>query len=193
MASHQRDWAGSGAIGRARLSSIFSPPVLLILACAILGILAGALAAWLPGVIILIGIVGVIAAAVLTQRLQWDVWLLALVLTLLPFGALRLGIGFNPSFLNLAYILIIVAWALWLFGERLAPPLTPPPPLPLGGEGGKTPLTPRAPFPLGGEGGKRHLSPLHPSPVLGEGQVLGVSPLRHFRRNITWRGNAQKG
>ncbi len=127
MASHESGWgAGGGGVSRSRLSSLLPLPVLVVLACAVLGILAGALAAWLPPAIVIAGIIGVVAAGVLSQRVQWDVWLLAIVLTTLPFGALRLGIGFNPSFLNLAYFLIIVAWALWLFGQRLAPdPPTP--------------------------------------------------------------------
>ncbi|MFN8472985.1 MAG: O-antigen ligase family protein [Anaerolineae bacterium] len=142
MASHESGWGTEGgAAARFRVSSILPPPVLLVAACAVVGILAGALAAWLPPVIVVGAIVAVIGAAVLTQHLQWDIWLLAVVLTILPFGALRLGIGFNPSFLNLAYLLIIVAWALWLLGRRLSPePSTTSPGL---GHGGAGVLSPR--------------------------------------------------
>ncbi|MFN8484007.1 MAG: O-antigen ligase family protein [Anaerolineae bacterium] len=146
MASHESGWGA----GRARASSLLSPPVLLVLVCAVLGIVAGALAAWLPSVIVVAAVVAVIAAAILTQRVQWDIWLLAVVLTVIPFGTLRLGIGFNPSFLNLAYLLIIVAWGLWLLGQRLNP--HPPAASPTRGEGEKAALTPPAASPTAGRG-----------------------------------------
>lgn len=162
MASPERDWeAGRPAAGRTRASSLLSPGVILVLACAVVGIVAGALAAWLPSVIVVAAIIAVIGAAVLTQRVQWDIWLLALVLTVLPFGTLRLGIGFNPSFLNLAYLLIIVAWGLWLFGRRLNPPPTVPP-LP--------PLAPSPPGPLSHKGRG------------GEEVAARSAPLAHFGR-----------
>ena len=83
-----------------------------------LGVLAGALVTWTRPVIVIGGLIGAVVGVVLLQNLQWSVWALIAVVTLLPFGALPLGIGFNPSFLNLTFALVLAAWGGRLLGRR---------------------------------------------------------------------------
>ncbi len=91
--------------------------LLALLGILLLGVAAGAAVAWgKPALVIAAVIAGVIGLALL-QHLQWAVWALAAVLTLLPFGALPLGIGFNPTLLNLAFLLMLAAWLMVAVGR----------------------------------------------------------------------------
>jgi len=88
-----------------------------LLGILLLGVAAGAAVAWgKPAIAIAAVVAGVIGVALL-QHVQWAVWALAGVLTLLPFGALPLGIGFNPTLLNLAFVLMLAAWLMVVVGH----------------------------------------------------------------------------
>mgnify|MGYP000899038184 FL=1 len=88
-----------------------------LLGILLLGVAAGAAVAWgKPAIAIAAVVAGVIGVALL-QHVQWAVWALAAVLTLLPFGALPLGIGFNPTLLNLAFVLMLAAWLMVVVGH----------------------------------------------------------------------------
>lgn len=117
-----REWraaSGEWGVGGSYLRSLVSnlPFVLLLLA---LGIVAGAAVSWGKPIIAIAAVVGLVVALTLLQHLQWAVWALAAVLTLLPFGALPLGIGFNPTFLNLTFALLVAAWLMVLVGRKEA-------------------------------------------------------------------------
>ena len=96
-----------------------SSNLLIFLSCTLLGIAAGAAVAWVNPVIVIAGVVGLVVGMALLQHLQWSVWALIGVLTLLPFGAVRLGIGFNPTFLNLAFLAMLAAWAMLMVGRQI--------------------------------------------------------------------------
>lgn len=99
-------------------SVVFNLQSLVLLLCILLGLLAGAAVSWVNPLIPIVGIVGLVIGVILLQHLQWSVWSLIVVLTLLPFGALKLGIGFNPTFVNLTFIAMLAAWAMQIVGRR---------------------------------------------------------------------------
>src|SRR5262245_51892434 len=108
-----------------RLAS--GPPRALWPALAALTVVLSLLADFVhPLVALAVGIALAAAPFVLASALTAGLVLVA-VITLLPFGALRLGIGFNPTLLDPALALLYV---MWLFGlvyrrERLRwPPLS---------------------------------------------------------------------
>ncbi len=55
-------------------------------------------------------IVGVIAAAVVMSNIDFGLYAVIAVAVLLPFGALPINLGFNPTFLDLALIAVIAMW-----------------------------------------------------------------------------------
>ncbi|MCW5851573.1 MAG: O-antigen ligase family protein, partial [Anaerolineae bacterium] len=97
----------------------FLPRLPLFLVCILLGVAAGAAVAWVNPIIVIAGVLGLVVGVALLQHLQWSVWALIGVLTLLPFGAVRLGIGFNPTFLNLTFLAMLAAWAMLLVGRQI--------------------------------------------------------------------------
>lgn len=55
-------------------------------------------------------LVGVIAALVILSNIDFGLYAVIAVAVLLPFGALPLNIGFNPTFLDLALVAVIAIW-----------------------------------------------------------------------------------
>ena len=56
-------------------------------------------------------VAGVVAGAVILSNIEYGLYALIAVAVLLPFGAIPLNLGFNPTFLDLA---LIAVFALWL-------------------------------------------------------------------------------
>jgi O-antigen ligase len=55
-------------------------------------------------------IVGLIAAAIVMSNIDFGLYAVIAIAVLLPFGALPLNLGFNPTFLDLALIAVIAMW-----------------------------------------------------------------------------------
>jgi O-antigen ligase len=97
--------------------------------CLLAGLLSGALAAFLEGPLALALVVGLLGGLVLLRSLMLSLLAVIGVVTLLPFAAVPLGIGFNPTFLNLALGTLLVVWAVRTLtrerGQFELPPVAP--------------------------------------------------------------------
>ena len=67
----------------------------------------GAMTHWLIAVALLIGLV---LAPLVLRSIDLAFLAVAVVITLLPFAAIPLGIGFNPTFLDLGLLAIYIIW-----------------------------------------------------------------------------------
>lgn len=103
-------------------------PAILAL-CLLAGLLSGALAAFLEGPLALALGIGLVGALVLLRSVMLSLLAVIGVVTLLPFAAVPLGVGFNPTFLNLTLGALIVVWALRALtrerGQIELPPVAP--------------------------------------------------------------------
>jgi O-antigen ligase len=104
--------------------------VLLVAGLIVVGLAAGAVVALVTPVYLAAGIVGVAAALVLISSPQASLLALLAVVTLLPFAAIPLPIGFVPTFLDVVLVTFFVGWLARLVNrsdDRLvATPLTVP-------------------------------------------------------------------
>ena len=75
-----------------------------------LAIGSGALIAFGSPLYALVGALGLIAAAIVMSNIDLGLYGVIAVAVLLPFGALPLNIGFNPTFLDLALIAVFTMW-----------------------------------------------------------------------------------
>ncbi len=82
----------------------------LLAVCLVVGVASGALIAFAKPLYVLAGVVGLIAAGLVLASTQWGLYAVIGVTTLLPFAAIPLGIGFNPTFLNLALLGLYFVW-----------------------------------------------------------------------------------
>ncbi len=79
--------------------------------CLLAGLLAGALAAFLEGPLALALGIGLVGGLLLLRSVMLSLLAVIGVVTLLPFAAVPLGVGFNPTFLNLTLGALILVWA----------------------------------------------------------------------------------
>ena len=72
-------------------------------------------------------VIGIVAMLVVLSRIELALYALIAVAVLLPFGALPLNVGFNPTFLDLALLAVTGLWLLQTLtrqtGEFIATPL----------------------------------------------------------------------
>lgn len=86
-------------------------PALLVLALALaLAIAGGASIAFVHPLVPFAAIAGIIAAVVVMSNIDFGLFAVIAVAVLLPFGALPLNLGFNPTFLDLALVAVIAMW-----------------------------------------------------------------------------------
>ncbi|MBI5302086.1 MAG: O-antigen ligase family protein [Chloroflexi bacterium] len=85
--------------------------VLTILGIA-LAVALGALVAFGSPVIAFALVLGVIAAAIVLSNIEYGLYAVIAVAVLLPFGALPINLGFNPTFLDLALIALFAMWVM---------------------------------------------------------------------------------
>lgn len=75
-------------------------------------------------------ILGLIAAAIVMSHIDYGMYAVIAVTVLLPFAALPINLGFNPTFLNLALVAVYAMWfgrvALRQSGEFITTPLALP-------------------------------------------------------------------
>jgi len=82
----------------------------LLAICLLIGVVGGALIAFANPLYALAGVAGLLAGALVLTSTQWGLYAVIGVATLLPFAALPLNIGFNPTFLDLALIGLYFVW-----------------------------------------------------------------------------------
>jgi hypothetical protein len=76
----------------------------------VVGVAWGAMVGTLGAVIAAALLVAAIGGVLMLRSTQWGFVVLLGVIALLPFGALPIGIGFSPTFLDLAMLVIFVVW-----------------------------------------------------------------------------------
>lgn len=76
----------------------------------LVAVLTGALIAFGSPAIAFALALGIIAGAVVLSNIEYGLYALIGVATLLPFGAVPLNIGFNPTFLDLALLVVFGTW-----------------------------------------------------------------------------------
>ncbi len=89
-----------------RTSSLF----LLALTCVLLGLLAGAAVSLVNPALGFAALVGVLGAVALARDTQWGLYGVMAIITLLPFAAVPLNVGFSPTFLDLVTLLLVAVW-----------------------------------------------------------------------------------
>ncbi|MEW5718142.1 MAG: hypothetical protein AB1817_05930, partial [Chloroflexota bacterium] len=76
----------------------------------VLALAGGASIAFVHPLVPFAAIVGIIAAAIVMSNIDFGLYAVIAVAVLLPFGALPLNLGFNPTFLDLALVAVIAMW-----------------------------------------------------------------------------------
>jgi O-antigen ligase len=103
---------------------------LLFIAILTLGVLAGAAVSFVNPLIAFAALIGVIGFVVLMRDALWGLYSVMAVVTLLPFAALPLNVGFSPTFLDLVMLMLVGVWLMQIaVGKRqgwLATPLDGP-------------------------------------------------------------------
>jgi hypothetical protein len=92
------------------LSRLHWRTVLIILAAAILVLAGSAAIAFVHPAVPFAIIVGLIAGAIVMSKIEYGMYAVIAIIVLLPFGALPLNIGFNPTFLDLALVAVYAMW-----------------------------------------------------------------------------------
>jgi hypothetical protein len=102
----------------------------LVAVCITLGVLAGAAVSFVNPLIAFAALAGIIACVVLMRDALWGLYSVMAVVTLLPFAAIPLNVGFSPTFLDLATVMLVAVWLMQVAtGKRqgwLATPLDAP-------------------------------------------------------------------
>lgn len=93
-------------------------PVYLFLCCLLAGLLAGALVVLGKPVVAFAAVIGLAVGLLLLQNAQLGLYVVMGVITLLPFAAIPLNIGFNPTFLDLATLVLMGVWVVHLATRR---------------------------------------------------------------------------
>jgi len=100
------------------------------LLCLAVGVTWGAVVGNLGALIAAALLAATVGAALMLRSTQWGFAALTAVITLLPFGALPLTIGFSPTFLNLVLLLLFFVWVMRVMTGRqrefIATPLALP-------------------------------------------------------------------
>jgi hypothetical protein len=85
--------------------------LIVVLALAIaLAIAGGASIAFVHPLVPFAAIVGIVAPAAVMSNIDFGLYAVIAVAVLLPFGALPINLGFNPTFLDLALVAVIAMW-----------------------------------------------------------------------------------
>lgn len=85
-------------------------PAPLLLACVAAGLLAGALIVFSKPIVAFAVVIGLAGGLLLLQSTQLGLYAVIGVVTLLPFAAIPLNIGFNPTFLDLVTLALVSVW-----------------------------------------------------------------------------------
>jgi O-antigen ligase/polysaccharide polymerase Wzy-like membrane protein len=91
-----------------RISNLQS--LILILAILLLGLLAGAAVSLVNPALAFAVLIGLVGAVLLARDAQWGLFGVMAVVTLLPFAAVPLNVGFSPTFLDLVTLLLVAVW-----------------------------------------------------------------------------------
>lgn len=94
-----------------------------LLLCVAAGVLVGAAAALLNPLLLIGGVLGLLVALWGLWRVEHMLLALVVVIGLMPRFALPLRLGFTPTFLDLALIGLVLAWALHRLGSKRAFPI----------------------------------------------------------------------
>lgn len=94
-----------------------------LLLCVAAGVLVGAAAALLNPLLLIGGVLGLLVALWSLWRVEHMLLALVVVIGLMPRFALPLRLGFTPTFLDLALIGLVLAWALHRLGSKRAFPI----------------------------------------------------------------------
>lgn len=84
--------------------------ILVLVAGIVIAIVGSASIAFIHPAVPFAIIVGVIAGAIVLSKIDYGMYAVIAITVLLPFGALPLNIGFNPTFLNLAIVAVYAIW-----------------------------------------------------------------------------------
>ena len=87
-----------------------SPRIFLVLSILVLGLLAGAAVSLVNPIIAFAVLVGLVSALVLAQDARWGLFGVMAIITLLPFAAVPLNVGFSPTFLDLVTVMLVAVW-----------------------------------------------------------------------------------
>ena len=103
-----------GELDRLSTEIVFGPRRLawLLVVCLLAGILSGAFVTFATAPIALAFAAGAIGGLVLLRSRMLGVLAVIGIVFLLPFAAVPLGIGFNPTFLNLSLLMALTVWTL---------------------------------------------------------------------------------
>jgi O-antigen ligase len=88
-----------------------------------LALAGGAIVAFGSPLIAFAIVAGGVAAAVVMSNMDFGLYTVIAVAVLLPFGALPLNLGFNPTFLDLALLAVIAMWLARVMTRQSAPAL----------------------------------------------------------------------
>ena len=103
-----------------------SPRIFLVLSILVLGLLAGAAVSLVNPAIAFAVLIGLVSALVLAQDARWGLFGVMAIITLLPFAAVPLNVGFSPTFLDLVTVMLVAVWFAQLAtGRRLGWVSTP--------------------------------------------------------------------
>ncbi len=92
----------------------------LLIAIALVGVAAGATVTFVNPLIAFAAVAGALGAAVLSRDAQRGLYGVMAIVTLLPFAAIPLNIGFNPTFLDVATLLLAAVWLVQVATGRRA-------------------------------------------------------------------------
>ncbi len=96
------------------------------LVLAVIAVAVGALAGFAGPLIALAVLIGLAIAAVMVRRLEYSLYAMIGVITLLPYGSLPVRVVFTPTFLDLAMVAAMAIYLLqWMNGSRRTMTLTP--------------------------------------------------------------------
>ncbi len=84
--------------------------LVVVLAGVFLALAGGAVIAFSSPVIAFAAVFAVIAAAIVLSNIEFGLYALIAVAVLLPFGAIPLNMGFNPTFLDLGLVAVFGVW-----------------------------------------------------------------------------------
>src|SRR5690242_18203968 len=95
---------------QAPLATRGSSSFLLGLICVLLGLLAGAAVSLVNPALGFAALLAMVGAVVLARDTQWGLYGVTAIITLLPFAAVPLNVGFSPTFLDLVTLLLVAVW-----------------------------------------------------------------------------------
>lgn len=94
-----------------RLAGSHTVALLLALALGVtLALALAALSVFTSLAIVLAGIVAVLATLLILSEIEYGVYALIGIATLLPFASIPINLGFNPTFLNVTLLLLFMMW-----------------------------------------------------------------------------------